>query len=125
VTGFDDRLWRYRARLLKVVDGDTVDLYVDQGFHAYRLERFRLLGVNTPETHAPTRAAGLAAKTYTLTWLFEHLHGAAGADDWPYLLRTRRSDAFGRWLTTVECSEGHRLTADLLSSGHAVPFMEG
>ena len=41
--------YRYRAKLVRVVDGDTIDLDIDLGFYIRITERVRLEGVNTPE----------------------------------------------------------------------------
>lgn len=46
-------LYEYAAELTYVVDGDTVDLAVDLGFHVKIKDRFRLLGINTPERGQP------------------------------------------------------------------------
>ncbi|GAG20500.1 unnamed protein product, partial [marine sediment metagenome] len=42
-------MYTYRAKLDRVVDGDTVDLFVDLGFNICIKDRFRLLGIDTPE----------------------------------------------------------------------------
>lgn len=44
----------YRGLVLKVVDGDTYDIRVDVGFGMHATHRFRLHGVDTPETWRPT-----------------------------------------------------------------------
>lgn len=31
-------IWEFRASPLKIIDGDTIDVYVDQGFRTYRKE---------------------------------------------------------------------------------------
>ena len=41
--------YKYRARLVRCVDGDTADLDVDLGFYLTAKIRCRLTGVNTPE----------------------------------------------------------------------------
>lgn len=113
------QLWVFRARPVRAVDGDTIDVIIDAGFRSTRTERLRLLGVNTPELHGASRAAGLAAKAYVEAWL-----AAAGGAAWPLVLRTEKSDEFGRYLGRVwRASDGACLNDDLLSSGHAVPFM--
>lgn len=38
-----------KAKLNRVVDGDTVDLDVDLGYSITTKQRFRLLGIDTPE----------------------------------------------------------------------------
>src|SRR5688572_30407267 len=46
----ESRLYTYRATCLKVVDGDTLDLDIDQGLHQHAHERVRLYGIDAPET---------------------------------------------------------------------------
>ena len=44
-------MYEYRAHIIKVVDGDTVDVDIDLGFDIWKLnERVRLHGVDTPES---------------------------------------------------------------------------
>ena len=42
-------MYQYKAKLIKVVDGDTVDALIDCGFSTFKKERIRLHGINTPE----------------------------------------------------------------------------
>ena len=42
----------YMAECVNVVDGDTYDLYIDQGMKSGREERVRLFGFNTPEINS-------------------------------------------------------------------------
>ena len=37
------------VKLVKVVDGDTIDVMIDLGFDLYKKERVRIAGVDTPE----------------------------------------------------------------------------
>lgn len=112
------QLWVYRARAVRVVDGDTLDVVIDCGFHGYRTERLRLLGVNTPELKGETRAAGEDAKAFVQDWL-----AAAGDGDWPLVIRTEQADAFGRYLAVVWAANGGACLNDaLLAEGLAVPF---
>lgn len=46
-------LYTYNAIVDRWVDGDTVDLFVDLGFRVITHQRFRLLGVDTPERGQP------------------------------------------------------------------------
>ena len=44
-------MYEYNFELVKVVDGDTVDVDIDLGFDTWKLnERVRLYGVDTPES---------------------------------------------------------------------------
>jgi len=55
-----------RAVCRDVVDGDTVDVFIDLGFHNYAYETLRLQGIDTPEIFRPKseeeRVRGNAAK---------------------------------------------------------------
>lgn len=42
---------RYRAKVLRIVDGDTIDLDIDLGFDVHKRVRIRLAGVDTNETY--------------------------------------------------------------------------
>ena len=64
--------WIYRAKLVRVVDGDTLDLRVERdvdfGFRMLHqlsaVMRFRVVGIDTPEKTGPTRELGRACTAY-------------------------------------------------------------
>lgn len=63
----DELLYWYRAKVVRVVDGDTVSLSVDLGFSIQRGSEenpisYRLAGINAPETRGQEREFGLRAK---------------------------------------------------------------
>ena len=37
------------TEIVKVVDGDTIDVVIDLGFDIYKHERVRIAGIDTPE----------------------------------------------------------------------------
>ena len=44
-------MYRYKVSVVKVVDGDTVDVNIDLGFGmSYKKQRVRMLGIDTPES---------------------------------------------------------------------------
>ena len=43
-------MYEYNFKLLRVVDGDTVDGIIDLGFDTFVKKRVRLVGINAPET---------------------------------------------------------------------------
>lgn len=60
---FQKPTYTYRvSKVLKVVDGDTIDVLIDVGFHTYITKRLRFLGVDTWEIRGPERPQGLVAK---------------------------------------------------------------
>ncbi len=59
-------MYQYKAKLDRVVDGDTVDAMIDCGFSTFKKERIRLHGIDAPESRTRDKAEkkrGLAAKT--------------------------------------------------------------
>lgn len=54
-----DWLWRYRVTVLRVLDGDTVEILFDQGLGRWSLETCRLYGMNAAEIR---KDGGLPAK---------------------------------------------------------------
>lgn len=50
-------MYNYKAVVERVVDGDTYDLIVDVGFSVTIKHRFRLNGIDTPETWRPKTEA--------------------------------------------------------------------
>ncbi len=87
--------WRYQfARVLRVIDGDTLELEIDLGFRARIVERFRLRDYNAPELHSSDPR--------------EHAMGAEAWAQLQIMLADRRvevaswkADSFGRWLADV------------------------
>ena len=44
-------MYQYNVSVIKVVDGDTIDVDIDLGFGmTYRKQRVRLMGIDTPES---------------------------------------------------------------------------
>jgi micrococcal nuclease len=62
-----EKLWEYQIKVLRIIDGDTIDAQVDLGFHTHRNIRVRLYGIDTPEirTRDPEeKKLGLAAMVF-------------------------------------------------------------
>ena len=59
-------MYEYKASLVKIVDGDTIDVDLDLGFEVVlKKQRIRLYGINTPESRTrdlEQKKYGLAAK---------------------------------------------------------------
>ena len=61
-------MYEYKiTKIMKVVDGDTVDVILDLGFDMYKKERVRLAGIDTPESRTrdlEEKEMGLEAKEF-------------------------------------------------------------
>jgi micrococcal nuclease len=85
-------VYTYQAVVENVIDGDTYDIVVDCGFGIYSRQRFRLFGIDCPESWRPVneneRRHGNAAKALAVTTLLNktvtltsHKMGAYGRFD--------------------------------------------
>lgn len=114
------RFW-YGATVLKVIDGDTIDLMIDLGFNIHHKIRVRLYGVNTPESRtkdAAEKELGLKAKSFTTDWLDRH--------KWVYVNTIPdKNDKYGRILARIYSSEEINdaktacLNTDIIQAGYA------
>ncbi len=88
-------IYIYKADLIRVVDGDTVDLVIDLGFDTLRKERFRLYGIDAPEMNT---AEGKEAKA----WLREVLKPLEAIYVQTIQLETKaKRDKYGRFLAVL------------------------
>lgn len=107
-------MYTYRAKLIKVVDGDTVRLAVDCGFKLSFTDNFRLLGINAPERDAAATEA-LAAI----------LMSAVDAEGF-IRVNTTKPDKYGRWLVTIlSSSPDVSVNMQMISQGFAVAYDGG
>ncbi len=106
----------YRVRrVLRVVDGDTVDLELDLGFYLSGALRFRLLDVDTPERGQPGWAE---ATDFVQAWLDQ-----AAAERVQVWAATAKADSFGRWLAVVyRADDAVSLNRRIIESGHGSDY---
>ena len=60
-------MFEYSVKVLKVIDGDTLDVMIDLGFDIFTNQRVRLFGIDTPEsrtTDLREKKLGLESKEY-------------------------------------------------------------
>lgn len=114
--------WKFKAKTLRVVDGDTVDFMVDLGFSVYHRVRVRLAGVDTPEVFGVKREseeykAGKDATAYTEQWLEEHQDDQGHV----YITTYQQTGKFGRYLADIHSGIDYSDTLNeaLLESGQA------
>ena len=114
-------MYRYKVDIVKVIDGDTVDVDIDLGFGmVYKKQRVRLKGIDTPESRTRNleeKKFGLAAKAY----LKEQL---TGEDAYTHIeLVSHDKGKFGRILGELfvggsSCS----INQLMIDKHHAVPY---
>ena len=57
------------AVVQELIDGDTLEVLIDNGRKSYDVERLRLAGVDTPETFGKERPAGEYVEKKVFEWL--------------------------------------------------------
>ena len=123
-------MYEYRASILRVVDGDTVDVDIDLGFGVWlRNERVRIMGIDTPESRTSDsieKKFGLAAKARLKSLLGKQA-----------VLKTQVSKdgedmkgKFGRILGDFVCWDAKNdresmVTTIMIAEGHCVPYFGG
>jgi len=125
-------MYEYRCKVIRVVDGDTVDVDIDLGFGVWlKDERVRIMGIDTPESRTRDKVEklfGTAAK--------ERLKQLIGGKSGPILKTQVSKDGedmkgkFGRILGDFECydhkHDAWRMVTDVLvEEGHAVAYFGG
>ncbi len=108
-TGEQHRLATPRVRVLEAVDGDTLVVELPDG----STDTVRILGVDTPETHHPTKGVecfGPEAAAYTAARLTGRLVRLVGD--------VEPRDIYDRRLAYV-IVDGHRFDDELLRKGYA------
>lgn len=106
-------MYEYKAAVLNVVDGDTLDMEVDLGFETLTRQRIRLLGINCPEKNTEP---GKAARKFVVDWV--QAHGPAFTLT---TLRDRR-EKYGRYLGTITATGVGPLDVALVKAGLARPY---
>jgi micrococcal nuclease len=117
-------MYEYKCKIIRVVDGDTVDVDIDLGFGVWlNNERVRIMGIDTPESRTRDKVEkkfGLASKAK-----LKSLLGKTG------VLKTQvnkngedMKGKFGRILGDFKV--GARMVTEILcEEGYAVPYFGG
>jgi|TARA_R110002012_G_scaffold271673_5_gene456889 micrococcal nuclease len=114
-------MYEYEVKeVVRVVDGDTIDVVFDLGFSLFKKERIRLAGIDTPETRTrdlEEKKLGLEAK--------EKVEEALTAAEL-IVCQTEKEGKYGRilgWLF-LDGSAGS-FNKQLIDEGFAWPYLGG
>ena len=83
------------TEIVKVLDGDTIDVIIDLGFDLYKKERVRIAGVDTPEKRTRDLEEKALGEDAT-NWLKEQLDGAISGED-DLVIRTELVGGMGKY----------------------------
>ena len=105
----DDSVWHHPGRLIRVIDGDTIDLEYDLGFDCRKTDRLRLYGVDTAEIYGTARDSreyqqGIKHTRFVRSWLKD---GSTAYDKntdskkWPFDVYTLKQRGKFRWIGDI------------------------
>jgi micrococcal nuclease len=112
-------VYKYLAIVERVVDGDTIDVFIDMGFSVWIKQRLRLWGIDAWESRtkdAEEKVKGLAAKKFV-----EDCCPVGSA----VMVKSKKWEGkFGRVIAIVEFHDDagdlEELNHNLVKAGHAV-----
>ena len=111
-------LYHYKAKVVRIVDGDTVELQVDLGFYVTYKHAFRLADINAPEIRTKDqeeKKEGMAAKEALEKLL------PVGSE---VSITTEKTGKYGRWLAHLYVDAGEPkvrvyVNEEMVKLGHA------
>lgn len=106
--------WNFKAKVKKIIDGDTVKFIIDRGFYDYSVMNIRLARIDAPEKRKG-ETEGFAAKE----WL--ELLIPVGAT---VLLQTFKHGKY-RWVAELYIQDANgeftkNISDELVKAGHAI-----
>jgi len=117
----------YRAKLDRVIDGDTVDALIDVGFNIWVKKRIRFMGLDAWESRTrdlDEKKKGLAAKSRVIELLTE-ISSKPGY----FRIKSHGVGKYGRVLGElfIQDSEGvqYNINDTLINEGHAYTYFGG
>jgi micrococcal nuclease len=115
----------YDVTVIKVVDGDTVDVDIDLGFGiCLKDERVSIMGIDTPESRtsdAVEKLFGTAAKNRLYSLLEKDAKLITTEDKNGEDMKGK----FGRILGDFRTADGRLVTEIMIAEGHCVPYFGG
>ena len=112
-------MYTYEAKVVRVVDGDTIDALIDLGFNVHKKIRIRMVGINTPESRTrdlEEKKRGLAAKARLKEILKENKN--------KFTLESHGVGKYGRCLAIIKIDD-RSVNQQLIEEGHAVEYFGG
>ncbi len=114
-------MFQYKAKVIRIIDGDSLILDIDLGFRTHIEIPVRLAHINTPElrdSNEENRARAKQAKDELAVRLIDPAVTIRS-------LKPFKGDKYGRWLVEIINSSGVNVNQTLLDLGLAEPYEGG
>ena len=114
-------MYEYKVKeVVKVVDGDTIDVIIDLGFDLSKKERVRLASIDTPESRTrdlEEKELGLQAKEFLATNLTNAKQ---------LIISTEKDGKYGRMLGTIYINDDIvSMNQQMIDKGYAWEYDGG
>ena len=123
-------MYEYKVNILKVVDGDTVDVDIDLGFGCWlRNERVRIVGIDCPESRTSDRIEkvfGEAAKQRLTSLLSSEAILISQVSKMGENMKGKFGRILGDFTVYHAPTDSWRMVTDIMvEEGHAVAYFGG
>lgn len=108
--------YQYWGQIAKVVDGDTIDLVIDVGFNTTVSNRFRLVGIDTPEMFGVRHDSDEYQRGIKAKAEFEGLLPQSGWLE-VRVFKSANREKYGRYLCEL-FSDGKSINAEMIALGY-------
>ena len=109
-------MYDYKAKLLRVIDGDTIDVMIDLGFNTWAKKRVRLYGIDAPESR--TKDLEEKRQGHAATKRLQELLASTNGE---LIIHSHGIGKYGRCLGTLFIGECN-INQQLLLEGHAEEY---
>jgi micrococcal nuclease len=112
-------MFDYKCKVKRIVDGDTLDAYIDLGFDVWVTKRIRFMGIDTPESRTRDKVEkryGKGAKHRLVAMLEQN--------DNKFTVKSHGTGKFGRVLGELFIGDLN-INEQMIKEGHAVAYFGG
>lgn len=113
-------LYTYKFDLIRVIDGDSLEVSIDLGFYIAKRTAVRIANIDAPETRTldlNEKSYGLRAKAIVEEWF-------ASRQGKEFIIKTELIDKYGRYLGHIYCEDEY-LNEYLLNENFVWPYNGG
>jgi micrococcal nuclease len=111
IEDYSNYIFTYNAKVIRVVDGDTIYAEIDLGFHVKIVEMFRFSKIDTPEIYRPRNKSelkhGQEAKIFLENLIL----------DKDIVLVSKKTGKYGRWIADIYLETGENVQDLLIENG--------